>query len=335
MPGEQKYSRRRFIYNSSLLTAGTLFAQYSGAQTANPPVGSFNKNSTAEQVTAGLNLSGKTALVTGANSGLGFETARVLALRGAHVIAVARTVAKAEQACQSFPGQTTALGCELSDFESVVSCGEQVKALNTPIDMLICNAGIMELPQLEQVYGLEKQFVVNYLGHFLLSQRLLEPITAAPQGRMIMLASGRYQSAPDDGIQFDNLSGEREYDPLTAYGQSKLAMALFARELSLRLEDSTVTANAVLPGVIMTNLGRHMSKPKLWLAKTIGWTFMKTVEEGAATTCFTATHPSLDNVSGHLFKDCNPYTPQGPHMADKALSSKLWDTSMALVKDYL
>ncbi|WP_235015330.1 SDR family NAD(P)-dependent oxidoreductase [Oceanicoccus sp. KOV_DT_Chl] len=298
-------------------------------------MGMFGEDSTAEEVTAGLDLSGKTALVTGANSGLGFETARVLSLRGAHVIAVARTLEKANTACASFSGPTTAVACELSDFDSVVACSQQVQALNKPIDMLICNAGIMELPELEQVYGLERQFVVNYLGHFLLTQKLLPQVQAAEQGRLIMLGSGRYKSAPAEGIQFDNLSGEKNYDPLTAYGQSKLAMSLFARELSVRLGTSTTTANSVLPGVIMTNLGRHMPTSKIIMAKLMGWTFMKSVEAGAATTCFTATHPSLAKVSGHVFKDCNPYTPEGPHMNDAELSAKLWDTSMELLQQYL
>ena len=295
-------TRRQLIQRSSVFAMGLLMAAYSRAQSPAPPISRFDKNSTAEEVTAGLDLSGKTALVTGANSGLGFETARVLALRGAHVIVIARNMKKANDACAKITGHTTPIACELSDFISVVNCAKQVKALNLPIDMLICNAGIMELPERELVYGLEKQFVVNYLGHFLLCQRLLEAVKAAPQGRMIMLASGRYQSAPDEGIAFDDLSAAKNYDPLTAYGQSKLAMALFARELSVRLKETSVTANAVLPGVIMTNLGRHMSAAKLWLAKMIGWTFMKSVEAGAATTCFTATSPSLKTVSGLCFR---------------------------------
>ncbi|MGK0499219.1 MAG: NAD(P)-dependent dehydrogenase (short-subunit alcohol dehydrogenase family) [Oceanicoccus sp.] len=326
---------RRQLIRHSLITTGVLLAPQGFSQTANPPLGVFNADSTAEQVTAGLDLTGKTALVTGANSGLGFETARVLALRGAHVIMVARTLEKAQQAATKIAGKTTPIACELSDFSSVVTCSEQVQALDLAIDMLICNAGIMELPDLEQVYGLEKQFVVNYLSHFLLTQKLLPQINAADQGRIILLASGRYQSAPTEGIEFDNLSGAKNYDPLTAYGQSKLAMALFAREFQKRLGQSAVTANAVLPGVIMTNLGRHMSPAKLWLAKTIGWTFMKSVEAGAATTCFTASHPSLNKVSGHLFKDCNPYVASGNHIDDPKLSAELWDQSMRLIKDYL
>lgn len=330
-----KINRRRFIRRASLLTLGLLLVSRTQAQTANPPVSVFNKESTAEQVTAGLNLSGKMALVTGANSGLGFETARVLALRGAHVIVVARTLAKAKDACQKIQGLTTPVVCELTDFNSVVACSDQVIAMNLPLDILVCNAGIMELPELQQVRGLEKQFVVNYLGHFLLTQRLLETVKAAPQGRLIMLSSGRYKSAPAAGIEFDNLSGERNYDPLRAYGQSKLAMAIFSRELSKRLQDTRVTAAAVLPGVIMTNLGRHYPRWKILLAKAIGWTFMRSVEAGAATSCYTSTHPSLAKVSGHYFKDSNTFIGETQAMYDDKLSARLWDESIKLTENYL
>lgn len=329
-------TRRRFIKQSSLIALAPALSPLIGqTQTPNPPIGSFGKSSTAEQVTAGLDLSGKTFMVTGANSGLGFETSRVLALRGGHVIVVARSMDKAKEACSKIAGKTTPAACELSDFDSVISCSQAVQALNTPIDGLICNAGIMQLPELEQVYGLEKQFVVNYLGHFLLTQKLLPQVKAAPQGRLVMLSSGYYTKTPANGIDFDNLSGSKGYDPLLAYGQSKLAMALFSNELARRLQDTKVTANAVLPGVINTNLGRHMSTFMRVTASLIGWTFMKTVEEGAATSCYVATHPTLASVSGHMFDHCNTFEPEGPHARNAALAARLWDTSMELTKSYL
>jgi len=330
-----RMTRRRFIAASSLAVAGTSLCSGVIAQTANPYMGPFDEEATGEVVTRGLDLSGKNVLITGANSGLGFETMRVLALRGAHVIAVARTMQKARDACAKIAGKTTPAFCELTDFDSIVGCCDEVKAMGIPLDVLICNAGIMELPELEQVNGIEKQFVVNHLGHFILTNRLIDLVNRAEQGRVVVMSSGRYKWAPPEGIQFDNLSGEKGYDPLTAYGQSKLANALFAQELSRRLVGTATTSNSVLPGIIYTNLGRHLPRWKLLLSEVIGWTFMRSVEEGVATTSYVATNPKLAQVSGHMFFNCNPITPEGPHMSDRALANRLWDVSVALTGAYL
>ena len=200
--------------------------------------------------------------------------------------------------------------------------------------MLILNAGIMALPELQQVYGLERHFVVNHLGHFILGHRLLDQVVAAPQGRVVVLSSSGHQWAPEAGIEFDNLSGEQGYEPNRAYGHSKLANGLFSLELAKRLADTNATSNSVHPGVINTNLGRHFERWKLFLAGLIGWAFMKSVEEGAATTCYVATRPELANISGHYFMDCNPAEPS-PHMQDEAMAAKLWDVSTDLTKQYL
>lgn len=330
-----RMTRRRFIAAASAAAAGTALAGSVPAQTADPYMGPFNEEATGELVTQGISLKGRTVLITGANSGLGFETMRVLALRGAHVIAVCRTMQKAKEACARIKGETTPAFCDLADFDSIAACCDTVRAMDIPIDVLICNAGIMELPELRQVNGIEKQFVVNHLGHFILVNRLIGRVNRAPQGRVVILSSGRYKNAPAEGIQFDNLSGERGYDPLTAYGQSKLANALFAQELSRRLTGTATTSNSVLPGVINTNLGRHLPRWKMLLAGVIGWTFMRSVEEGVATTCYVATSPKLDSVSGHMFFNCNPITPEGPHMRDRALAKQLWDVSERLTKTYL
>jgi len=331
----KKITRRRFIATTSTFAVGTVFGGSVFAQTANPFMGPFDKEATGELVTKGIDLKGKTVLITGANSGLGFETMRVLTMRGAHVIAVARSMQKAKDACAKIKGETTPAYCELTDFASVAECCDTIKAMNIPLDVLLCNAGIMELPELQKVNGIEKQFVVNYLGHFIMTNRLLERVNEAKQGRVVMMSSGRYKNAPEEGIQFDNLSGDKDYDPLTAYGQSKLACALFAQELSRRLDGTATTSNSVLPGVINTNLGRHLPEWKLKLTEYIGWTFMRSLEEGVATGCYVATNPKLAEVSGHMFSNCNPITPDGPHMTDRALAKKLWDVSNELTKPYL
>ncbi len=327
-------SRRDFVLGSIAFGLLSTVPRSLAAQGFSFPQSEFDDDSTAEEVTFGLDLSGKTILVTGANSGLGFETARVLALRGAHVLASARTLEKATTAAANIEGKVTPLVCELTDFESVVDCATAVEQLGKPLDALICNAGMMGTSDRETVRGLEKQFVVNYLGHFLLAQRLLPCLESAPQGRLVMVASSLYTKAPDAGIAFDDLSGEESYGAFSAYGQSKLAMVLFSTEFSRRFPDSSITANALYPGVINTPLFRQQPWYLKVGLKLGGWAFTKSVEEGAATQCYVATHPSLAEVSGEFFADCNPIIAEGPHVLDRKLAAKLWDVSMALTEEH-
>ncbi len=294
--------------------------------------GPFGANAEAEEVTAGMDLTGKTALVTGATSGLGYETMRVLALRGAHVIGTGRSIEKAEKSCASIAGKTTPVVLELSDLDSVRRCSEQVLELNMPIDMLILNAGIMALPQLEQVDGIERHFFVNHLGHYALGRNLMEAVAVAEAGRIVVLSSSGHMWAPDGGIQFDNLSGEKGYEPMKMYGQSKLANGLFAFELARRFAGTTATANAVHPGIINTNLARHFPKWQLAFAKLFGWLFMKSTEQGAATQCYVAANPLVADLSGYYFADCNPILPD-PRMSDEDLSKRLWDVSEEICAD--
>lgn len=297
----------------------------------------FNKNSTAEEVTAGLDLSGRTALVTGGTSGIGLETARVLALRGAHVLVAGRTLEKARAASAAIPGRATPLACELADFDGVAECVARVLQLGVPLDMLICNAGIMAPRSLELVRGLEKQFVVNHLGHFLLVRRLLEAVRAAPAGRVVMVSSSAHKWAPPGGIAFNNLTGDKGYDPRVFYGQSKLANALVARELAKRLAGTRTTANAVHPGLIITNIIRYIPKWQQLLAPLVGPLLrsrIKTTAQGAATTCYVATHPDVAGVSGRYFADCAVAMPEKA-MEDDALAARLWAESESLVRSWL
>lgn len=332
-------NRRQFIEGAAVTVAAGSLPGCGGnkdiPRPAGVPVGPFGRDSTAEEVTAGIDLSGQTALVTGSNSGIGYETARVLALRGAHVICAARTEDKARGACDSIEGRTTPSAFDLADWPSIVAAAAEIRALNTPIDMLICNAGIMELPELQQVYGIERQFVVNHLGHFILVNQLLEQVQAAPQGRVAHVSSGQAtRNAPEEGIQFDNLGGEKGYDPAQAYGQSKLANALFSLELAQRLDETTTTSNALRPGVIPTNLGRHMPAWKPLALKTIGKLFTKTIPQGAATQVYVATAPALAQTSGYFFEHCNPIH-AGGHTEDRAMAAELWSVSEQLTAGYL
>lgn len=292
----------------------------------------FGFLSTADEVTEGIDLSGKTVFITGVNSGLGYETMRVLSKRGAHIIGAARTLEKAQQACDSIEGSTTAVECELSELDSVAACTETVKAMKLPIDILICNAGIMALPELAQKDGIELQFMTNHVGHFLLVNKLIDSL--ATGARIVILSSGAHFYAPEEGIMFDNLSGERDYNGLKFYGQSKLANILFAKELTKRFGDQGITANALHPGIIKTNLGRHMKGILIMLMSVRLLTEFKDVRQGAATTCFVATNPQLDGVSGNYYSDSNVEEPLS-HAEDQAMASKLWQVTEDLVRTNL
>ncbi len=302
--------------------------------TRTPQPSPFDEDSTAEEVTAGLDLSGKTFAITGANSGLGLETMRVLALRGAHVIGIARTLEKAEKACSSIDGETTPMFLDLAEWDSVVTCAEQIKGLGIPLDGLITNAGVMALPELQLVNGVERQFAINHLGHFILANQLQETVLAAPQGRFVMLSSKAHRYA-ENGIEFDNLDGSRHYDPWGAYGVSKLANALCARELARRISHTDATANSVHPGIIKTNLIKHLPTWQQFAADYFGWLFMKSVPEGAATTCYVAASPDLVGVRGFYFADCNVNAGETPYLYDDAMATELWRVSEELTRDYL
>ncbi|MEO8500299.1 MAG: SDR family oxidoreductase [Vicinamibacteria bacterium] len=290
----------------------------------------FGSGSTADDVTAGLSLSGKTILVTGCNSGLGLETARVLAMRGARILGTARTADKAKAALGPLGGTTVGLECELSEPTSVRACVSAVKAAlgGVPIDALICNAGIMALPTNQQKFGIELQLFTNHIGHFMLVTGLLDDLAEA--GRVVMVSSRAHLRAPKGGIEFDNLSGERGYEPWEAYGQSKIANILFAKELARRLAGTRKTANAIHPGVIFTNLSRHMNPVVRVVFRMIAGVAMKSVGEGAATQCYAATHPAAASITGKYWVDCNVAEPR-PDGTDVATAARLWAVSEEIV----
>ncbi len=290
----------------------------------------FGYGSTAEDVTRGLSLSGKTFLVTGCNSGLGLETARVLALRGGRVFGAARTAEKARAALAPLGGSTQGFACELASPASVRGCVNEVKAAlkGGKLDAIIANAGIMALPERKQAFGYELQFFTNHIGHFILVTGLLDAL--GDEGRVVMLSSRAHERAPAGGIEFDNLSGDRDYSPWKAYGQSKIANLLFAKELARRLEGTRKTANSVHPGVIFTNLSRHMN-PLVRVAFGLGGSLvLKSEGEGAATQCYVAVHPGAAGISGKYFADCNVFEPR-PDGTDAETAKKLWVVSEEIV----
>jgi WW domain-containing oxidoreductase len=283
---------------------------------------------TALEATDGCDLSGKTMLVTGCNSGIGLETVRALARRGARVIATARTVEKARNACATLQGQFLPLACELSEPGSVRACVAAVKNDAAPLDAIVCNAGVMGIPAPEQRFGWELHLFTNHIGHFILVTGLLDRLAAT--GRVVVTGSNAHRRAPPAGIDFDNLSGERGYVPMKAYGVSKLANILFARELARRLGAGAQTANTLHPGVIDTNIVRTLPAPARAAFRILAPLALKTPEQGAATQAYLAASPAVANVTGAYYADCNPSetTPLG---RDMALAGRLWEASESLV----
>ncbi len=290
----------------------------------------FSAKSTAEEVTAGLDLHGATWLVTGCNSGLGRETTRVLGMRGAHVIGTARTDAKAQETFRTLGIEGTPIACELADFASVQSAVQAIHATGRPLDGIIANAGIMAVATLEQAYGYELQFFVNHVGHFALVTGLLERLSEA--ARVVVLSSGAYRMAGEQGLDLENLSGAKDYDPWRMYGRSKLANILFTRELSRRfsLENGRKTANCLHPGVIETKLARHVPDREAMFDKMRAQ--VKTVAQGAATQCFVATRPELATTSGCYFSDCQRKS-LAADAKDDRLAEALWKRSEAIVAE--
>lgn len=263
-------------------------------------------------------------MITGVSSGLGAETARVLQLRGATIFGAARTIEKAGDACRTLGPSAVPIACELSEPASVRACVADMRARGVQLDVIVCNAGVMALPKRELRHGQELQFLTNHLGHFGLVTGLLDRLSE--RGRVVVLSSAAHQFAPRGGIQFDDLTLERNYAPWLAYGHSKLANLLFARALAGRLGGTQRTANSLHPGTIATPLTRHMSSLTQMAASLASGLFFKTVGEGAATQCYVAAHPAASGISGEYFVNCNIARPSR-YGRDGALAERLWDVS--------
>ncbi len=283
----------------------------------------FNFYSTAEDVTENLDLTGQTFVVTGSNSGLGKESIRVLALRGANIIACARTIAKAQTAMNELGIDGTPIACDLADLSSITAACAEIRNLHVPIQCIIANAGIMALPELQQIHGIELQFFTNHVGHFHFVTQLTDALV--DNGRVVVLSSRAHAYARKHGLELDNLSGQHDYNDWRMYGRSKLANILFAKALNRRFIDagSNKRANSVHPGVIKTNLGRHVHDREAMynqIQKTIP---LKSIPQGTATQLLVATHPDLEGVGGEYFSDCQIATPI-PQGNDDKLAEALW-----------
>ncbi|KAJ1691344.1 hypothetical protein LUZ63_015499 [Rhynchospora breviuscula] len=313
--------------------------------TGYPGPSGFGSASTAEQVTEGLDASKLTAIITGGASGIGLETAQVLALRGAHVIIAARNMEAAYNAkaliLENNPkARIDTIQLDLSSLKSVRAFAEEFLSMDLPLNILINNAGIMFCPFQLSKDGIELQFATNHLGHFLLTNLLLEKMKSTAkstgiEGRIVNLSSIAHHHTYGRGINFEQLNDPTAYSDKKAYGQSKLANILHAKELSRRLkeEGANITVNSVHPGLIMTNLMKH-SLFVMNLIKVFTYMCWKNVPQGAATTCFVATHPSLKGVTAKYFQDCNEDKPN-ILADDEKLAKDLWQFSEKLVKSAL
>uniref|UniRef100_A0A251RKI8 Putative glucose/ribitol dehydrogenase n=1 Tax=Helianthus annuus TaxID=4232 RepID=A0A251RKI8_HELAN len=383
----------------------------------------FAASSTAEDVTKGIDGTGLTAIVTGATSGIGLETARVLALRGVHVVMPVRNIAAGEKAKESIAEEVPnakldVMELDVSSQESVRKFASQYCSKGLPLNILILNAGIMSPPFTLSKDNIELQFATNHLGNFLLTNLLLDtmkktaresgkegrivilsselhqttykegimfdkindeksynailnagimspPFTlskdnielqfatnhlgnflltnllldtmkktareSGKEGRIVILSSELHQTTYKEGIMFDKINDEQSYNAMYAYGQSKLANALHAKELTRRLQEEgvNITANSLHPGVINTNLLRHNGIFAIFF--NVVQSFLKNIPQGAATTCYVAMHPQLKGVSGEYFADSN-LKKASKYAQDPELAKKLWDFSEKLTQ---
>ncbi|ESR42287.1 NAD(P)-binding Rossmann-fold superfamily protein [Citrus sinensis] len=309
--------------------------------TGRPGSSGFGSASTAEQVTDGIDATNLTAVITGGASGIGLETARVLALRKAHVIIAARNMAAANEARQLIlkeddTARVDTLKLDLSSIASIKDFAQNFIALNLPLNILINNAGIMFCPYQISEDGIEMQFATNHIGHFLLTNLLLDTMNRTAketgiEGRIVNLSSIAHQYTYKGGIRFQKINDRAGYSDKKAYGQSKLANILHANELSRRFQEEgvNITANSVHPGLIMTNLFKHSAVVMRFL-KFFSFFLWKNVPQGAATTCYVALHPNLKGVTGKYFLDCNEMPPSAL-ARDETLAKKLWDFSNKMI----
>nr|GLL25809.1 short-chain dehydrogenase TIC 32, chloroplastic-like [Ipomoea trifida] len=308
-----------------------------------PGPSGFGSASTADQVTLGIDASNLTAIVTGGASGIGLETVRVLAQRKVHVIIAARNTDAAKDAKDLIlrdnrTAKVDIMKLDLNSIRSIKAFADDFKALRLPLNILINNAGIMFCPFQLSEDGYEMQFATNHLGHFYLTNLLLDRIketakASGIEGRIVNLSSIAHRYPYRKGIRFDKINDKKSYDDKMAYGQSKLANILHANELSRRLQEegANITVNSVHPGVIMTNLMRH-STITMNILRVFTSVIWKNVPQGAATTCYVALHPDMKGVTGKYFVDCNECKPTKLARSE-ALGKELWDFSNQLIQE--
>ncbi|RNA18858.1 retinol dehydrogenase 13-like [Brachionus plicatilis] len=285
-------------------------------------------------------LDGKTVVITGANTGIGKETALEMARRGARVILACRDTAKAKSAAKqirnlSGNGNVAVEELDLASLDSVEQFSKKIIAQEERIDILINNAGIMMCPKWKTKDGFEMQFGTNHLGHFLLTNLLLDKIKSSAPSRIVNVSSLAHERGK---MNWDDLMCEKSYDPQDAYRQSKLANVLFTRELASRLKGTGVSTFSLHPGVVRTELGRYFADVFGWkfhLIKffliPISYWFFKNSRQGAQTSIHCALDDNITGLSGEYFSDCKPKK-MLPHALNEDDAKHLWKISEKLTK---
>jgi WW domain-containing oxidoreductase len=287
--------------------------------------------STANQVLAGVDLTRKWILVTGCDEEIGFETMNALTANGAHVFGLASSFAGAKSACDQIGPRATPVACDLGDLDSITAAAEMIRGLQVSLDAIIANAEVESPPTLRKRYGVEVQFLVNHIGHFALVNRLLDLVRNGTGRIVIVSSSASVMQAPPEGIMFDNLDGDRFYDPMTFYGQSKFAVALYAKELSRRLRQRAIAVNSLHPGATMgTGLRKDLLLPLRVVRSTLQL-FMKSASQRAATGVLLAASPCVTGITGEYWSDCQ-VAEGNPLLNDIKLAQRLWRVSMQIVQ---
>jgi NAD(P)-dependent dehydrogenase (short-subunit alcohol dehydrogenase family) len=302
----------------------------------------FGEHSTADEVAAGIDLSGRRSIVTGASSGIGLETARVLADRGADVTLAVRDTDAGATVAGNIRASTGSDAVDVRPLELAdpTSVAAFIRAWDGPLDILVNNAGVMAIPERTlTAYGTELHFATNHIGHFSLATGLHDALRASGNARVVSLSSSAHLYCP---VLFDDPTfAFVPYTPFLGYGQSKTANVLFAVEASRRWRRDAITVNAVMPGGIATRLQRHIDPEELARARREAGASaeLKTIEQGAATTILAATSPLLDRIGGRYLEDCHEAEivasradSDGRHgvaayALDAANAERLWDLS--------
>ena len=306
----------------------------------------FDLESTADEVLEGISLLGKTAAVTGASAGLGIETSRALASAGAEVFMLGRDADKLEAAAagvrEQVPGATIETGIvDLADLDSVRAAAADVLARAPQINLLINNAGVMACPLMRTAQGFEMQVGTNHLGHFLLTCLLAPALQAGAPARVVNLSSAGHRAG---GVDFEDPNYDhRDYEKWQAFGQSKTANILFAVALEARLARRGVHAYAVHPGMIFTDLGRHLDPADIDMLLNHQPSGQrprpKSIPQGAATSVWAATAAELEGHGGVYLENCaiaEPAQPDSeggvePYALDSSGADRLWSLSEQLV----
>ncbi|KAI3823622.1 hypothetical protein L1987_05062 [Smallanthus sonchifolius] len=302
-------------------------------------ISGFSASSTAEEVTDGIHGSGLIAIVTGATSGIGAETARVLALRGVRVVMAVRNIEKGITVRETIITETPnakvdIMELDLSSLASVRDFAAKYRSSGLPLNILINNAGVLS-PQFKLSKDeIELHFATNHLGHFLLTNLLLETMKITlyeqnTEGRIINVSSTGHRFAYNPQFS-EQINHESSYNPIYAYGLSKLANILHAKELArlLKEEGVNITANSLHPGFIVTEIFRSYNVFSV-ICNAILKYFVKDASQGAATTCFLALNPKVKGVTGEYFSDSNLAEPSG-RCEDEEIAKKLWEFSLGL-----